>query len=134
MITNILLGLILGILISSFIILKRKLNDIDTTNAYCGTIIRTLRSINGVNSNNNKLIEELLTKQNEIMSKDIDRHNKIVTELNWINKQVIFTKRNTDDIKQIINDQHIAKKKSSKQAKFSSKIDSKSKVDIQHQK
>ena len=75
-----------------------------------------------------------MTKQNEIRLNNINEHNEIINEFNWIDKQVIFTKRNTDNIKQIITDQHIAKKKSSKQAKFSFKIDSKSKVDKQHQK
>lgn len=102
MITNILLGLILGIVIISFVILRRKLDNIDTTNAYLGTIIRTLRGIDGVNSNNNKLIEDILTKQNEIRLNNISEHNEIITKLNWINKQVILIKRNTDDIKQTI--------------------------------
>ena len=131
MITNILLGLILGIVISSYFILIKRIIQIQSNTEY---ILMKLRGIDGVNSNNNKLIEELLTKQNEIRFKNISEHDEIINELNWIDKQVIFTKRNTDDIKQIITDQHSAKKKSSKQAKFSSKIDSKSKVDIQHQK
>lgn len=106
MITNILLGLILGIVITSFFILNHKLNNIDTTNAYLSTIIRTLRGIDAVNSNNNKLIEQLLTKQNEIRFKNISEHDEIITKLNLIDRRVILIKRNTDDIKQTITDQH----------------------------
>lgn len=131
MITNILLGLILGIVIISYIILNKKITQIQSNTEY---ILMRLRFIDRVDSTNNKLIQQILTKQNEIRFNNISEHNEIITKFNWIDKQVIFTKRNTDDIKQIITDQHIAKKKSSKQAKFSSKIDSKSKVDKQYQK
>ena len=141
MITNILLGLILGIILSSYIIINKKVTQIQSNTEY---ILTKLRGIDGVNSNNNKLINQLLDKFNDKLLKDNehwrineDYYNNIITLLKSRFKDVdnatdsIFDKLNSmdNDITiLIIGKSNEIRNEIKKQAKISSKINSKTKT------
>ena len=134
MITNILLGLILGILLSSYIIINKKVTQIQSNTEY---ILTKLRGIDGVNSNNNKLIQHLLDKFDERVTVDNEHYDNIITLLKSRFKDIdnaadsIYNKLNTvnSDIQNLIIGvhKHICNE-IKKQAKISSKINSKTKT------
>lgn len=134
MITNILLGLILGVVITSFIILNNKLFKI--TN-----ILSTITSILNNESHNvtttlelfKKLVERF-TKQVEV---DNEHYDNVITLLKSRFKDIdnatdsIYDKLNTvnSDIQNLIIGEHrITRSEIKKQAKISSKITSKTKT------
>ena len=134
MITNILLGLILGILLSSYIIINKKVTQIQSNTEY---ILTKLRGIDGVNSNNNKLIQHLLDKFDERVTVDNEHYDNIITLLKSRFKDVdnatdsIYDKLNTvnSDIQNLIIGVHrTTRNEIKKQAKISSKINSKTKT------
>lgn len=134
MITNILLGLILGILLSSYIIINKKVTQIQSNTEY---ILTKLRGIDGVNSNNNKLINQLLDKFNDRISKDDENYFNVITLLKSRFKDVdnatdsIYDKLNTidtDTTTLIIGKSNEIRNEIKKQAKISSKINSKTKT------
>ena len=141
MITNILLGLILCIILSSYIIINKKVTQIQSNTEY---ILTKLRGVDGVNSNNNKLINQLLDKFNDKLLKDNehwrineDYYNNIITLLKSRFKDVdnatdsIFDKLNSmdNDITiLIIGKSNEIRNEIKKQAKISSKINSKTKT------
>ena len=133
MITNILLGLILGVVMSNFIILNKKITQIQSNTE---RILTKLRGIDGVNSNNNKLINHLLDRFNDIVLKDDENYFNIITLLKSRFKDVdnatdsIFDRVNTanTDIQiLIIGENKSIRDEIKKQAKISSKINSKTK-------
>ena len=133
MITNILLGLILGVVMSSFIILNKKITQIQSNTE---RILTKLRGIDGVNSNNNKLINHLLDRFNDIVLKDDENYFNIITLLKSRFKDVdnttdsIFNRLNaaSNDIQiLIIGENKSIRDEIKKQAKISSKINSKTK-------
>lgn len=120
MITNILLGLILGVVITSFIILNNKLLKI--TNIL-GTITEIL---------NNEVTT--VTTTVELFKKLVERFNeRVLTDNeNYFNLVTLFKSRfNTihADIEKYITEEHITTRRQiiEKQAKISSKINSKRK-------
>ena len=134
MITNILLGLILGILLSSYIIINKKVTQIQSNTEY---ILTKLRGIDGVNSNNNKKIEHLLDKFDERVTVDNGHYDNIVTLLKSRFKDVdnatdsIYNRLNTikGDVDMLIIGEHrLTRNEIKKQAKISSKINSKTKT------
>ena len=93
MITNILLGLILGIVITTFIIINNKINIIQD---YLGTTIRKLNSINsvvdGINNSNCYLVERfnkriLVDNEHCEISKDLIEKNKVEI---YNNQQILY--------------------------------------------
>ena len=134
MITNILLGLILGILLSSYIIINKKVTQIQSNTEY---ILTKLRGIDGVNSNNNKLIQHLLDKFDERVTVDNEHYDNIITLLKSRFKDIdnatdsIYDKLNiidTDTTTLIIGKSNEIRNEIKKQAKISSKITSKTKT------
>ena len=134
MITNILLGLILGILLSSYIIINKKVTQIQSNTEY---ILTKLRGIDGVNSNNNKLIQHLLDKFDERVTVDNEHYDNIITLLKSEFKDVhigidgIYNRLNTikGDVDMLIIGEHrLTRNEIKKQAKISSKINSKTKT------
>ena len=134
MITNILLGLILGILLSSYIIINKKVTQIQSNTEY---ILTKLRGIDGVNSNNNKLIQHLLDKFDERVTVDNEHYDNIITLLKSRFKDIdnatdsIYDKLNTidtDTTTLIIGKSNEIRNEIKKQAKISSKINSKTKT------
>lgn len=134
MITNILLGLILGILLSSYIIINKKVTQIQSNIEY---ILTKLSDIDGVNSNNNKLIEHLSERFNERVLVDNENYHNLITLLKSGFKDVdiatngIYTRLtniNTDVDMLIIGEHRITRNEIKKQAKISSKINSKTKT------
>lgn len=141
MITNILLGLILGVVITSFIILNNKLFKI--TN-----ILSTMTSILNNESVSvtttfelfKKLVEqfsEKVSKDNEHWRINEDYYNNIITLLKSRFKDLdnatngIYTRLtniNTDVDMLIIGEHRITRNEIKKQAKISSKINSKTKT------
>ena len=141
MITNILLGLILGVVITSFIILNNKLFKI--TN-----ILSTITSILNNESHNvtttlelfKKLIErfsEKVSKDNEHWRINEDYYNNIITLLKSRFKDVdnatdnIYNRINTFDVDTqhlIVAEHRSTRNEIKKQAKISSKIKSQSKT------
>ena len=86
MITNILLGLILGIVLSSYIIINKKVTQIQSNTEY---ILTKLRGIDGVNSNNNKLIQHLFDRFDKRILVD-NEHFEIIKDLIEKNKVEIY--------------------------------------------
>lgn len=134
MITNILLGLILGIVFSSYIILNKKITQIKSNTEY---ILAKLRSIDGVNSNNNKLINHLLDRFNDKVLKDVENYFNIITLLKSRFKDLdnatdtIYDRLNTidtDTTTLIIGEHTRTRDAIKKQAKISSKKKSNSKT------
>lgn len=134
MLTNILLGLILGIVITSFIILNNKINIIQD---YLGTIIRKLDSSNSIITDivtTNRHLKDRFDKQLsvineyfEIINSSIDNKFKALNH----NDDYIKDRQNTiHTITQnlIIEEHKATRKEIIKQAKISSKIKLKSKM------
>lgn len=134
MITNILLGLILGILLSSYIIINKKVTQIQSNTEY---ILTKLRGIDGVNSNNNKLIQHLLDKFDERVTVDNEHYDNIITLLKSRFRDLdnatdsIYDRLNTFNIDidtLIVGEHRITRNEIKKQAKISSKKKSQSKT------
>lgn len=134
MITNILLGLILCVILSSYIIINKKVTQIQSNTEY---ILTKLRGIDGVNSNNNKLINGLLDRFNDNLLKDNENYFNIIALLKSNFKNIddatdsIYNRVNTidTDIQNLIVIEHKhTRNEITKQAKISSKINSKSKT------
>ena len=134
MITNILLGLILGILLSSYIIINKKVTQIQSNTEY---ILTKLRGIDGVNSNNNKLIQHLLDKFDERVTVDNEHYDNIITLLKSRFKDIdnatdsIYNRLNDINIDidtLIVGEHRITRNEIKKLAKISSKITSKTKT------
>ena len=133
MITNILLGLILGIVITSFIILNNKINKIDDY------VKRTFTNTNIIDTsvdNHIKLTNILLDRFNERVLTDNENYHNIVTLLKSRFKDLdnatdsIHDRFNTihADIEKYIAAEHIiTRRQIEKQAKISSKINPKQK-------
>lgn len=96
MITNILLGLILGIVLSGYIIINKKVTQIQSNTEY---ILTKLRGIDGVNSNNNKLINRLLDRFNEFVLRYNELNGLLETKVN--HNIEYFDKRLTNIIDKI---------------------------------
>jgi len=105
MITNILLGLILGIVLSSYIIINKKVTQIQSNTEY---ILTKLRGIDGVNSNNNKLIQHLLDRFNDFVLRYNELNGLLETKVN--HNTEYFDKRLTNIIDKIheVNENVIA--------------------------
>ena len=141
MITNILLGLILGIVITSFIILNNKINRIEFNTKF---IIDALKRIYQFVEGNNIVINNIRDKFNNKILKDNehwvineDYYNNIITLLKSRFKDLdnatdsIYDRFNTihADIEKYIAAEHIiTRRQIEKQAKISSKINSKAKT------
>lgn len=140
MITNILLGLILVIVITSFIILNNKINKIDDY------VKRTFTNTNIIDTsvdNHIKLTNILLDRFNERVLTDNENYHNIVTLLKSRFKDLdnatdsIYDRFNTihADIEKYIAAEHILiRKQIEKQAKISSKINPKQKQSKSTQK
>ena len=130
MITNILLGLILGVVITSFIILNKKINKIDEY------IRKTLSNTNFIDvsvNNNHKIINIVLDKFNDFVLKYKELIGLSETKVNHNIEH--FDKKLSDittliyDVNEHINVQHNnTRNEIKKQAKISSKIKSQSKT------
>ena len=140
MITNILLGLILGILLSSYIIINKKVTQIQSNTEY---ILTKLRGIDGVNSNNNKLIQHLLDKFDERVTVDNEHYDNIITLLKSRFKDVdnatdsIYDRINIFDVDTqhlIVAEHRYTRNEIKKLAKISSKkkLQSKTNKSINH--
>lgn len=134
MITNILLGLILGILLSSYIIINKKVTQIQSNTEY---ILTKLRGIDGVNSNNNKLIQHLLDKFDERVTVDNEHYDNIITLLKFKFRDLdnatdsIYDRINTFDIDiqhLIVGEHRITRNEIKKLTKINSKKKSQSKT------
>lgn len=128
MITNIFLGLILGVVITSYIIINKKVTQIQSNTEY---ILTKLRGIDGVNFNNNKLIERLLDRFNNFVLRynelnglletkvnhNIEYFDKTLTGINdkisEINEHIITTRNDIKKLAKISS----KKKQASKQSK-----------------
>lgn len=133
MITNIFLGLILGVVITSFIILNNKINRIEFNTKF---IIDVLKNINNYVDSNNKSIEHLLGRFNKRILVNEEYFNIIKDIINSRFKDLdnatdsIYDRFNTihADIEKYIAAEHIiTRRQIEKQAKISSKINSKRK-------
>lgn len=140
MLTNILLGLILGIVLSSYIIINKKVTQIQSNTEY---ILTKLRGIDGVNSNNNKLIEQLSGRFNEQILVNNEYYNNVITLLKSRFKDVdnatdsIYDRINTIDFDTqtlIVAEHRITRNEIKKLAKISSKkkLQSKTNKSINH--
>ena len=139
MITNIFLGLILGVVITSYIIINKKVTQIQSNTEY---ILTKLRGIDGVNSNN-KLIEYLSEQFSERVLIDNENYHNIITLLKSRFKDLdnttdsIYDRLNTidsDTQNLIIAEHRCTRNKIVQQAKISSKINSKNKTNKSTQK
>ena len=134
MITNILLGLILGVVITSFIILNKKINKIDEY------VRKTLSNTNVINTDidrNHKIISIILDRFNNKVLKDDENYYNLITLLKSRFKDIdnatdsIYDKLNiidTDTTTLIIGKSNEIRNEIKKQAKISSKINSKTKT------
>lgn len=141
MITNIFLGLILGIVITSFIILNNKINRTQFNTKF---IIDALKRINQFIEANNIVINNVQDKLNNKVLKDNehwvineDHYNNIITILKSRFKDLdnatdsIYDRINTfdsDTQNLIIAEHRCTRNEIKKQAKISSKINSKTKT------
>ena len=147
MITNILLGLILGIVITSFIILNIKINRIEFNTKF---IIDALKRIHQFVEGNNLVINNIRDRFNNKVLKDNEHwainenyYNNIITLLKSRFKDLdnttdsIYNTLNTADcnIQTLIVTEHkLTRRQIEKQAKISSKINSKRKQSNNTQK
>lgn len=140
MITNILLGLILGIIILVFLILHNEIKGINNAIDY---IVNYLPNIDKINLINNKHIEHLLDRFNNRILQDEQHYNNTITLLKSRFKDLdnatdsIYDRFNTihADIEKYIAAEHITTRRQiEKQAKISSKINSKRKQNNNTQK
>ena len=140
MLTNILLGLILGIVLSSYIIINKKVTQIQSNTEY---ILTKLRGIDGFNSNNNKLIEHLSGRFNAQMLMDNEHYDNVITLLKSRFKDVdnatdsICDRINNIDYNVqtlIVTEHRITRNEIKKLAKISSKkkLQSKTNKSINH--
>ena len=134
MITNILLGLILGVVITSFIILNKKINKIDE---YTRKTLSNTNVIDTTVNNNNKMINIVLDRFNERVLVDNENYFNIITLLKSRFRDIdnatdsIYNRLNdiSIDINTLIVGEHrITRSEIKKQAKISSKINSKTKT------
>ena len=141
MITNIFLGLILGIVITSFIILNNKINRTEFNTKF---IIDALKRIDKFIEANNIVINNVQDKLNNKVLKDNehwvineDHYNNIITLLKSRFKDVdngvdsIYNRLNSmdnDTTILIIGKSDEIRNEIKKQAKISSKINSKTKT------
>lgn len=130
MITNIFLGLILGIVIISFIIINNKINIIQD---YLGTIIRKLNSIGSVIDSINISNCNLLDRFNDFVLRYNESKNLLETKVN--NNTEYFDKKLNDitnliyEVNEHISVQHNnTRYEINKKAKISSKKKSQSKT------
>ena len=147
MITNILLGLILGVVITSFIILNIKINRIEFNTKF---IIDALKRIHQFVEGNNLVINNIRDRFNNKVLKDNEHwainenyYNNIITLLKSRFKDLdnttdsIYNTLNTADcnIQTLIVTEHkLTRRQIEKQAKISSKINSKRKQSNNTQK
>ena len=140
MITYIFLGLILGIIILVFLILHNEIKGINNTIYY---IANYLTNIDKINLTNNKHIEHLLDRFNERILVNEEYFNIIKGIINSRFKDLdnatdsIYDRFNTihADIEKYIAAEHIiTRRQIEKQAKISSKINSKRKQSNNTQK
>lgn len=143
MITNILLGLILAVVITSFIILNIKINGINGTINY---IANYLPNIDKINLTNNKHIEHLLDRFNKKVLQD--NEHCVINANNYNNIMVLLKSRfkdldnATDSIHDrfnttdglIVAEHRLTRRQIEKQAKISSKINPKQKQSKSTQK
>lgn len=130
MITNILLGLILGIVISSSIISYNKFNDIISDVKF---IKEYLNAIDKTICNSNKLISHLLDKFNDFALRYHELNGLLETKVNhnteYFNKQIVKISENIEELYNNNIVQHNATRNEiKKQAKISSKKKSQSKT------
>lgn len=141
MITNIFLGLILGIVVTSFIILNNKLFNIIQI---LGKITDAELNLNTTTTETLKLFSTLVDRFNEKVLKDNehwvineDYYNNIITLLKSRLKDIedaassIYSRLNvldTDTQNHIIAEHRYTRNEIKKQAKISSKINSKTKT------
>jgi DNA repair ATPase RecN len=134
MITNILLGLILGVVISSFIILNNKLFKI--TNIL-STITSILNNENASVTTTLELFKKLLERFTEQVKVDNEHYDNVITLLKSRFKDIdnatdsIYDRINTFDVDTqhlIVAEHRITRSEIKKQAKISSKITSKTKT------
>lgn len=134
MMTNILLELILGIVLSSYVILNKKITQIKSNTEY---ILTKLRSIDSVNSNNSKNIEHLLDRFNKRILVNEEYFNIMKDLLNSRFKDLdnatdsIYDRINTIDSDTqtlIVAEHRITRSEIKKLAKISSKKKSQSKT------
>ena len=141
MITNILLGLILGVVITSFIILNNKINRTEFNTKF---VIDVLKNIDNYVDSNNTNIQHLVDRFNKRILIDGEYYNNIITLLKSRFKDLdnatdsIYDRFNTihADIEKYITEEHITTRRQiiEKQAKISSKINSKKKTKNDKQK
>lgn len=134
MITNILLGLILGVVITSFIILNNKLFKI--TNIL-STITSILNNESTSVTTTVELFKKLVEQFSEQIAVDNGHYDNIITLLKSRFKDIDIatdsiynrlTTINTDIDTLIIGEHRITRNEIKKQAKISSKINSKTKT------
>lgn len=140
MITNIFLGLILGVVITSFIILNNKINRIEFNTKF---IIDVLKNINNYTNSSNSNIEHLLDRFNKRILVNEEHFNIIKDIINSRFKDLenaassIYSRLNvldTDTQNHIIDEHRLTRRQIEKQAKISSKINSKRKQSNNTQK
>ena len=133
MITNIFLGLILGI-VTGFIILNNKINRIEFNTKF---IIDALKNIDNYVDSNHTNIEHLLNRFNKRVLINEEYYNNIITLLKSRLKDIedaassIYSRLNvldTDTQNHIIAEHRCTRNEINKQAKISSKINSKTKT------
>lgn len=130
MLTNILLGLILGTVITSFIILNNKINRTEFNTKF---IIDALKRINEFVLANNIAMNNIQDRFNNKVLKD-NEHFEIIKNLIDKNKIEIYNNQQTlfnlpVRLETFIAEENNAiRKEITKQAKISSKIKSKSKM------
>lgn len=130
MITNILLGLILGIVTSSYIIINQKVTQIKSNTEY---ILTKLRAIDGIVSNNNTQIVRLLDRFHEFVLRYNELNGLLETKVNrntaYFNEQIIKIIENIEELYNNNIVQHNnTRNEITKQAKISSKKKSQSKT------
>ena len=136
MLTNILLGLILGIVLTSFILINNKINIIQD---YLGSIVRKLNSINSVVDGINNSNCNLLDRFNNFVLRYNELNGLLETKVN--HNTEYFDKRLTNIIdkickvdENIIAEHSITRNEIKKLAKISSKkkLQSKTNKSINH--
>lgn len=134
MLTNILLGLILGVVITSFIILNNKINRTEFNTKF---IIDALKRIDKSTEATYLTVNNIQDRFNNKVLRDNEHYNNIITLLKSRFKDLdnatnsIYDRFNStdSDIQNLIIGEHrLTRKEITKQAKISSKIKSKSKL------
>lgn len=140
MMTNILLGLILGVVITSFIILNNKLLKIRNILA---TITEILNNINTIDKTTVELLKKLIERFSERVLVDNENYHNLVEllksrfkDLDTATYSIYNTLNNADcNIQTLIVTEHkLTRREIEKQAKISSKINSKRKQSKNTQK